>query len=64
MKSFSSWGNYPSTQNTVLTHHSQDELNTQVLKYNDVIPFGNGRSYGDSALSTHAIYMKPDHFFY
>ncbi len=63
MKNFSSWGNYPSTQNTVLTHHSQDELNTQVLKYNDVIPFGNGRSYGDSALSTHAIYMKPDHFF-
>ncbi len=63
MKNFSSWGNYPDVQNTVLTHHSQDELNTQVLKYNDVIPFGNGRSYGDSALSTYAIYMKPDHFF-
>ncbi len=63
MKNFSSWGNYPDVQNTVLTHHSQDELNTQVLKYNDIIPFGNGRSYGDSALSTYAIYMKPDHFF-
>lgn len=63
MKNFSSWGNYPDVQNTVLTHHSQAELNTQVLKYNDVIPFGNGRSYGDSALSTHTIYMKPDHFF-
>jgi FAD/FMN-containing dehydrogenase len=63
MRNLSSWGNYPDVQNTVLTHHSQAELNTQVLKYNDVIPFGNGRSYGDSALSTHAIYMKPDHFF-
>ncbi len=63
MKNLSSWGNYPNAQNSVLTHRTQDELNTQVLKYDDVIPFGNGRSYGDSALSTHAVYMKSDHFF-
>ena len=63
MKSFSSWGNYPYVQNSILNHDSQDELNAQVLKYDDVIPFGNGRSYGDSALSTHAVYMKPDHLF-
>jgi len=63
MKNLSSWGNYPSVQNAVLTHHTQDELKAQILKNNNTIAFGNGRSYGDSALSTHALYMKSDHFF-
>jgi FAD/FMN-containing dehydrogenase len=63
MKNLSSWGNYPTVQGSILNHPNQKELKAQILKYDDVIPFGNGRSYGDSALSTYAVNRKPHHLF-
>ncbi len=58
MKKVASWGNYPNTQSTLLNYETLPGLKNLVLKHNDVIAFGNGRSYGDSALSSYAVHMK------
>jgi FAD/FMN-containing dehydrogenase len=61
----SSWGKYPPYPQTPHYPQWQDEL-PQKLKhvsdqYQHSLPFGNGRSYGDSCLaaSNHVISMRP-----
>lgn len=62
--SLHSWGNYPKTKNRVLNFgHDTSLLRKIILEYNELIPRGNGRSYGDSALSKNIIQAKPHNFF-
>ena len=60
-----SWGHYPSYPQTPKSCHWRSDI-SQVLKqmvaqHGTLLPFGNGRSYGDSCLSAsdHVLYMRP-----
>ncbi len=61
--SLNSWGMYPIIKNREITFKNQDELKDKVLKDKNYITFGNGRSYGDSALNENIIYCKPYNYF-
>ncbi len=54
-----SWGNYPRIENKTHYFYSKSELHELILKNEDLIPYGNGRSYGDSALNKNLIYVRP-----
>jgi len=49
------WGNYPVINATVIPPDGR--LSQQLSYQSAVIPFGNGRSYGDSALAPHIVPM-------
>ena len=61
-----SWGNYPLIQSLKRLFHSADELRDILLTQFSGIAYGNGRSYGDSALAKQHIdtraYNKIRHF--
>lgn len=56
-----SWGMYPKI------NHNTLKLNDKTFKFiredKTFIPYGNGRSYGDSALNKNIIYCKPHNYF-
>jgi len=54
-----SWGNYPIIENTVSSFH------TSIFDESDgnIIPFGNGRSYGDSCLNEKIVTVKEHNYF-
>ena len=58
-----SWGMYPKTKNTVLKFDKEKTLRKIINDHDEIIPYGNGRSYGDSALSTNIINVKPKNYF-
>jgi FAD/FMN-containing dehydrogenase len=58
-----SWGMYPKIKNTVFKFDKEESLKTIIDEHNELIPYGNGRSYGDSALSTNIINVKPKDYF-
>ena len=58
-----SWGMYPKVTNTVFKFNKQETLKKVIDEYDDLIPYGNGRSYGDSALSSNIINVKPKDYF-
>lgn len=58
-----SWGNYPIINNKQLNFNTEATLKTIISNNNELIPFGNGRSYGDSALSRNIITTKPHNYF-
>ena len=59
-----SWGRYPDAPQTAHATHWRDELprelNDTVRAHGTTLPFGNGRSYGDSclAVSDHVVRMR------
>lgn len=56
-----SWGMYPKINHT--KHLLKDDT-TQILQDDKTfIPYGNGRSYGDSALNRNIVYCKPHNYF-
>lgn len=57
--SLHSWGNYPKINNTVLPCKQQDDLSNIIKNSKSLIPCGNGRSYGDSALNKTIVDIKP-----
>ncbi|NQZ11186.1 MAG: FAD-binding oxidoreductase [Algicola sp.] len=61
--SLTGWGNYPKSQNTAVKYDKQDDLKALIAQHNDVIPHGNGRSYGDSAIGKTIIKVKPHDLF-
>ena len=61
--SFMSWGMYPIIKNTVFKFDKEDGLKQILNENDDLIPCGNGRSYGDSALSSNIINVKPKNYF-
>lgn len=58
-----SWGNYPKVENSVYKFDNQETLEKVIRKHDELIAYGNGRSYGDSALSENLIYVKPYNYF-
>jgi len=58
-----SWGMYPKIKNAVFKFYNKETLNQVIKEHNELIPYGNGRSYGDSALSANIINVKPKDYF-
>jgi len=58
-----SWGMYPKVGNRVFEYDKETALAQVISEHDDLIPYGNGRSYGDSALSTNIINVKPKDYF-
>ena len=57
----SGWGNFPKIIGEISKASTREQL-IETLNENDtIIPFGNGRSYGDSALNDHMVqYDNPE----
>ena len=51
----SAWGNYPKIECNRFRFTTEDNLREIISSNSYLIPFGNGRSYGDSALSRNII---------
>lgn len=58
-----SWGNYPKIKSKSYSFQQENALRNIIDSNNELIPFGNGRSYGDSALSANIINVKPHNYF-
>ena len=58
-----SWGMYPQIKSKKFTFNTKDNLRNILEENSTFIPFGNGRSYGDSALAENIIYSKPYSYF-
>ena len=58
-----SWGMYPQIKSKKFTFNTKDNLKDILKENSTLIPFGNGRSYGDSALAENIIYSKPYNYF-
>ena len=58
-----SWGNYPIFNNNQLNFDDEIALKNIIDNNNRLIPFGNGRSYGDSALSKNIINIRTHNYF-
>ena len=58
-----SWGMYPIIKNKVVHLSDKKILENEIKNDTSFIPFGNGRSYGDSALAKNIIYCKPYNYF-
>ena len=54
---------YPIIKNKVVRLSDEKTLQNEIIKDIEYIPFGNGRSYGDSALAQNIIYCKPYNYF-
>lgn len=52
----SAWGKYPVVDSKVI--FPDNRLSSNLQQVEGVIPFGNGRSYGDSALASYIVPMK------
>ncbi len=61
--SLMSWGMYPRVKNTVFKFDTEETLKEIIKEKEELIPYGNGRSYGDSALSTNIIDVRPKDYF-
>jgi len=63
--SLTSWGNYPSAPQSAHPCHWQADVGPQWQRltesHSTTLPFGNGRSYGDSCLagSDHVLQLRP-----
>jgi FAD/FMN-containing dehydrogenase len=58
-----SWGLYPKINSNLIYVNSSTNLEHLFSKSGCYIPYGNGRSYGDSALSENILYCKPRNLF-
>jgi FAD/FMN-containing dehydrogenase len=54
---------YPKVECNRFAFEQETNLKEIIGQYNRLIPFGNGRSYGDSALSENIIDIKPRNYF-
>ncbi|WP_196141071.1 FAD-binding oxidoreductase [Aliikangiella sp. G2MR2-5] len=59
----SGWGNYPQIESTQYNFSSEEQLCQIVEEHQSMAAFGNGRSYGDSALAKNSIVMKNHNYF-
>ena len=58
-----SWGMYPKVESSVFKYYKETTLTQVINEHDELIPYGNGRSYGDSALSSNIINVKPKDYF-
>jgi len=61
--SLMSWGMFPNIKNNVFKFDKKKLLTKIINENNELIPYGNGRSYGDSALSSNIINVRPLDYF-
>ncbi|ABB44496.1 FAD linked oxidase-like protein [Sulfurimonas denitrificans DSM 1251] len=54
-----SWGMFPNIKNKIFNLRDEKSLSLYIETTDEFIPYGNGRSYGDSALSENIVYAKP-----
>ena len=54
-----SWGMYPKIKNTVFKFDNKKALKKIISEHDELIPYGNGRSYGDSALNYNIVNTRP-----
>ena len=55
---FSGWGNFPVIKGELTQVSTKDHLIDAINGNETVIPYGNGRSYGDNALNDHMIHYN------
>ena len=55
LKRISNWGNYPTVEAEIYEFEDLETLRSLILRLDNIIPRGNGRCYGDSALAPHII---------
>jgi len=60
---FQSWGLYPDIRPVSTDLAGENGLARWFEQHREVIPYGNGRSYGDSALNRYIINCRPHHRF-
>lgn len=58
-----SWGMYPKINATVFKFDQKESLKQIVTQHNDIVAYGNGRSYGDSALNKNIIDVGLQNYF-
>jgi decaprenylphospho-beta-D-ribofuranose 2-oxidase len=58
-----SWGMYPIIKNKSFGLKDEKSLKGHLETKRELIPFGYGRSYGDSALAENIVYCKPYNYF-
>lgn len=58
-----SWGMYPNIKNSSFSLRDKKEVLNYLENTKELIPFGNGRSYGDSALNNDILYCKSYNYF-
>lgn len=58
-----SWGMYPRIENNVFELDREDTPVRLINEQNELIAYGNGRSYGDSALNSTIIHTRPHDYF-
>lgn len=58
-----SWGNFPKIKKKIHQFSTEDALQDILNLDNEMICYGNGRSYGDSALNDDIIYVRPCRYF-
>ncbi len=63
LMNLNSWGMYPKIKSKIYTFQTKDELKNKLQEDKSYIAFGNGRSYGDSALNENIIYTKSYNYF-
>lgn len=52
------WGNFPVVEKEIRAEDSLEKIKDFVLEHNEIIARGNGRCYGDAALSEHIFSTK------
>lgn len=57
------WGMYPRVECNRFTLRQETNVEEIISNHSPLIPFGNGRSYGDSALSENIIDLTPRNYF-
>lgn len=60
---FIGWGRYPKSVVKADTFDNPEDLQGILLDEPETIGFGNGRSYGDSAVNKHVVFTKPYGYF-
>ena len=58
-----SWGCYPRMENRAVKYGGEEKLAETILINSGIIPYGNGRSYGDSALSETILHQRQNDCF-
>ncbi len=61
--SFMSWGMYPKIKNTIFKFDKKKTLRKIINEHDKLIPCGNGRSYGDSALNSNIVDVRSKNYF-
>ena len=63
MKTCTAWGMYPQLECTHFKFDKEETLRHILNEHNNLIPYGNGRSYGDSALNENIVDVRQKDYF-